>query len=33
MKETNDLKLVIEAYQNITDDKLEDRENSTDKIK
>ena len=33
MKETNDLKLVIEAYQDITDDKLEDRENSIDKIK
>ena len=33
MKETNDLKLVIETYQNITDNKLEDTENSTDKIK
>ena len=33
MKETNDIKLVIETYQNITDNKLEDTENSTDKIK
>ena len=33
MKETDDLKLSIETYQNITDDKLKDRENSIDKIK
>ena len=30
---TNDLKLSIETYKNITDDKLKDRENSIDKIK
>ena len=30
---TNDLKLSIETYQNITDDKLKDTENSIDKIK
>ena len=33
MKETDDLKLSIETYQNITDDKLKDTENSIDKIK
>ena len=33
MKETDDLKLSIETYQNITDDKLKDTENSTDKVK
>ena len=33
MKETNDLKLSIETYQNITDDKLKDTENAIDKIK
>ena len=33
MKETNDLKLSIETYQNITDDKLKNTENSIDKIK
>ena len=33
MKETDDLKLSIEAYQNITDDKLKDTEISIDKIK
>ena len=32
MKETDDLKLSIETYQNITDDKLKDAENSIDKI-
>ena len=32
MKETDDLKLSIETYQNITDDKLKDTENSIDKI-
>ena len=32
-KETDDLKLSIETYQNITDDKLKDTENSIDKIK
>ena len=33
MKETDDLKLRIEAYQNIADDKLKDTEISIDKIK
>ena len=33
MKETDDLKLSIETYENITDDKLKDTENSIDKIK
>ena len=33
MKETDDLKLSIETYQNIADDKLKDTENSVDKIK
>ena len=33
MKKTDDLKLSIETYQNITDDKLNDTENSTDKVK
>ena len=33
IKETNDLKLSIETYQNITDDELKDTENSIDKIK
>ena len=33
MKETDDLKLSIETYQNITDDKLNATENSIDKIK
>ena len=33
IKETDDLKLSIETYQNITDDKLKDTENSIDKIK
>ena len=33
MKETDDLKLIIETYQNITDDKLKDTENWIDKIK
>ena len=33
MKETDDLKLSIETYQNITDDKLKNTENSIDKIK
>ena len=33
MKETDDLKLHIEAYQNIADDKLKDTEISIDKIK
>ena len=32
-KETDDLQLSIETYQNITDDKLKDTENSLDKIK
>ena len=32
-KENDDLKLSIETYQNITDDKLKDTENSIDKIK
>ena len=32
MKETNDLKLSIETYQNITDDKLKNTENFIDKI-
>ena len=32
-KETDDLKLSIETYQNITDDKLNDTENSIKKIK
>ena len=32
-KETDDLKLSIETYQNITDDKLKDTENSIEKIK
>ena len=31
--ETDDLKLSIETSQNITDDKLQDTENSIDKIK
>ena len=33
MKDTDNLKLSIETYQNITDDKLKDTENSIDKIK
>ena len=33
IKETDDLKLNVETYQNISDDKLKDTENSTDKIK
>ena len=33
MKETNDLKLSIDTYQNIIDDKFMDTENSIDKIK
>ena len=33
MKETDDLKLSIETYQNIMDDKLKNTENSIDKIK
>ena len=33
MKETDDLKASIETYQNITDDKFKNTENSTDKIK
>ena len=33
MKETDDLKLSIGTYQNITDDKLKNTENSIDKIK
>ena len=33
MKETNDLKLSIDTYQNIIDDKFKDTENSIDKIK
>ena len=33
MKETNDLKLSIETYQNVTDDKLQNRANLIDKIK
>ena len=33
MKETDYLKLSIETYQNITDGKLKDTENSIDKIK
>ena len=33
MKETDYLKPSIETYQNITDDKLKDTENSIDKIK
>ena len=33
MKETDDLKLSIETYQNVTDDKLKNTENSIDKIK
>ena len=33
IKETNDLKLSIETYQNLTDDELKDTENSIDKIK
>ena len=33
MKETDYLKLSIETYQNITDGKLKDKENSIDKIK
>ena len=33
IKETDDLKLSIETYKNITDDKLKDTENSIDKIK
>ena len=33
IKEADDLKLSIETYQNITDDKLKDTENSIDKIK
>ena len=33
MKETDDLKLNIETYQNITDNKLKNTENSIDKIK
>ena len=33
MKENDDLKLSIGTYQNITDDKLKDTENSVDKIK
>ena len=33
MKETDDLKLSIETYQSITNDKLKDTENSIDKIK
>ena len=32
-KETDDLKLSIETYQNIADDKLKDTENSIEKIK
>ena len=32
-KESDDLKLSIETYQNIKDDKLQDTENSIDKIK
>ena len=33
MKEIGDLKVSIETYQNITDDKRKDTENSIDKIK
>ena len=33
MKEINDLKLSFATYQNITDDKLKDTENSIDKLK
>ena len=33
MKEADDLKLSIETYQNITDNKLKDIESSIDKIK
>ena len=33
IKEADDLTLSIETYQNITDDKLKDTENSIDKIK
>ena len=33
MKETDDIKLIIETHQNITEDKFKDTENSIDKIK
>ena len=33
MKETDYLKPSIETYQNVTDDKLKDTENSIDKVK
>ena len=33
IKETDFLKLSIETYHNITDDKLKDTQNSIDKIK
>ena len=33
MEESDDLKVSIVKYQNITDDKLKDTENSIDKIK